>query len=117
MKRKPEKKPDHHQVVEEIKDRKKPGYRPSVLHATTEEAKDILRKRYADRGFAVEKITRYDGAWMTVSFKGKGPMGATEGIFVNWPYLEGAPTAEAAQKILDDRAREFRKSLQKKGKK
>lgn len=79
------------------------GYRPSAYHASTSEAKEILKNRYKKCGFKVIRITRRDWHFI-VSFgedsngRGKGP-GGLKCVMCNWPYFENAKTPEEALKL------------------
>ena len=67
----------------------KDNYRPTENDLSVKEAKEVLKKRYEDRGYEVKKITRHDWHFL-VSFgvdedgKGLGPH-SLPNCFCNWP--------------------------------
>ena len=103
--KKEEPKPKKYKAVQEIERKKDKSFRPNEFMASVDEAKEILRKRYESRNLEVSRVTRFSSSGFMVSFKDqKGPHGL-DSVLCNWPYLEGADSREAAEKLLKQERR------------
>ena len=66
----------------------------------------MLRTRYVDRGFEVQRVNRFDKGWFTVSFKEHQGPGGVDSVLCNWPYLDGVKMADQAKAIVRERDRQ-----------
>jgi len=105
--------PRNHQAAQTQRDKKLPSYRPTPIYTSVEEAKMLLRARYVDRGFDVQRVNRFDKGWFTVSFKEHQGPGGVDSVLCNWPYLDGVKTADQAKAILKERNHQALKDLPK----
>ena len=97
---KSEPQPAKYDAVNQLQRQRQGDYRPGQLYATVEEAKALLRKRYTSRGFEVNRVSRYDKYWFTISFPERQGPRRLPAVFANWPYRDDAPTAQDAHNAM-----------------